>query len=57
MDRREPPIDELLDDPMTRALMKVDRVKRRDIEALLRRKREDWLRASRERESRRFPTA
>jgi hypothetical protein len=57
MDRREPPIDELLDDPMTRALMKVDRVKRRDIEALLRRKREDWLRVSRERESRRFPTA
>jgi hypothetical protein len=44
MEHREPPIDELLDDPITRALMAVDRVERGYVEALLRAKRLDWHR-------------
>jgi hypothetical protein len=42
-DRPEPPLDDLLEDPIARALMASDRVERRDIERLLARKRRSWF--------------
>jgi hypothetical protein len=39
----EPPLDELLEDPVARALMASDGVERRDVERLLARKRRSWF--------------
>ena len=40
---REPPLDDLLEDPIARALMASDGVERRDVERLLARKRRLWF--------------
>jgi hypothetical protein len=40
---REPPLDDLLEDPIARALMASDGVERRDIERLLARQRRRWF--------------
>jgi hypothetical protein len=42
-DQGEPPLDELLEDPIARALMASDGVERRDVERLLARKRRSWF--------------
>lgn len=39
----EPPLDDLLEDPIARALMASDGVERRDIERLLALKRRSWF--------------
>ena len=41
----EPALDELLEDPIARALMASDGVERRDVECLLARKRRSWFEA------------
>jgi hypothetical protein len=42
-DDSEPPLDDLLEDPIARALMASDGVERRDVERLLARKRRSWF--------------
>ena len=44
---REPPLDDLLEDPIVRALMASDGVERREIERLLAAKRRSWVRDER----------
>jgi hypothetical protein len=43
VDDREPKLDDLLEDPITRALMASDGIERRDVERLLDRTRRSWF--------------